>query len=1320
VLTFFRRHHLVHIRLSLVAALTATLLVLHQLGMLVPRMLAAPSAGIVISQIYGGGGNSGAPLTHDFIELFNRGNVPVALTGWSLQYTSATGTGHFGASPTQITELPAVTLNPGQYFLVQQAGGANGNPLPAADFIDATPIAMAATGGKVALASTTTPLGCNGGSTPCPAAALATIIDLVGYGAADFFEGAAVAPTLSNTTAAFRNDSGCTETDDNSADFSSATPSPRTTNSPLHPCSGLPSLSVSDVSVMEGDSGTVTATFVVSLSSPAESGGVTFDISTQDGSATAAGGDYTANSLVGQMIPAGQQTYSFEVLAFGDTNIEINETFFVNVTNVSGAGVGDGQGAGTITNDDFAPPVFDVVISQVYGGGGNAGATLRNDFIELFNRSGVAIDITGWSVQYTSATGTGTWMVTPLMGSIAPGGYYLVQQAAGAGGTASLPAPDATGVIAMGAGSGKVALRTTTTAIVGGCAADTTIVDIVGYGGSTCFEGAGPTAPTANTTAALRKRGGCFDSNDNTADFSVAIPNPRSSAAPGRTCDFIAAAIHEIQGNGFETPFLGRDVSTSGIVTARKTNGFFLQSPEAGVDADSATSEGVFVFTAVLPAVEAGDAVSVKGTATEFFGLTQLESTLTGDVTVDASGQPLPAPIVLTSSILDPAGTPDQLERFEGMRMHADALVSVAPTNNFGETFTVLPGVVRPMREPGIEISLPVPSDPTSGLVDCCIPRFDQNPERIMVDSDGVAGAAATSVTSHVTLWNVTGPLDFSFGDYKVLPEVPPTTGANVSAVAVPFPMASEFTVAGFNIENFGSNPRQRRKAALAIRDVMRSPDIIGLIEILNLASLEALAAQVNDDAVAAGEPNPGYEARLIPASATATQNVGFLVRTLRVQIDGVTQERAGESFINPNTGATELLHDRPPLVLRATVDPSGPDPRPIAVVVNHLRSFIDIEPVAGEGVRVRAKRTAQAESLAGLLQELQAADATLPIVSVGDYNAYEFNDGYTDPIAVIKGTPTADDQVVVDQSPDLVDPDFVNLTDSLPAAARYTFVFEGNPQALDHVLVNTVAHAYVQRYAIARSNADFPALPPGLFSGDATRPERSSDHDMPVAYFAFPPRATTISVPSAGVTYDVNGQNVALTAQVAAKGKAVSEGAVTFTVTTSAGANVGATSAAVTEGSATASFALPATIEPQSLVITAAFTGGPTTLPGSGIGTLTVQYAVCMLYDAGRAVKSGGVYPIRIQLCDASGTNVSEPDVPVTALHVRRVLPLDTATEVSGAGEANPDDRFRFDSTLAGYVFNLLTSGLVPGVYTLSFTAGADPAAHVVEFRVR
>ena len=146
---------------------------------------------------------------------------------------------------------------------------------------------------------------------------------------------------------------------------------------------------------------------------------------------------------------------------------------------------------------------------------------------------------------------------------------------------------------------------------------------------------------------------------------------------------------------------------------------------------------------------------------------------------------------------------------------------------------------------------------------------------------------------------------------------------------------------------------------------------------------------------------------------------------------------------------------------------------------------------------------------MAGLVQELQTANPTTPLILVGDYNAYQFNDGYTDPIAAIKGTPTPDDQIVVNESPDLVNPNLINLTDMLPADQRYSFIFEGTPQALDHVMINTAAQSFFKGYAVARSNSDFPES----FASDASRPEKNSDHDMPVAYFRLPLAITNVSV---------------------------------------------------------------------------------------------------------------------------------------------------------------------------------------------------------------
>ena len=176
-----------------------------------------------------------------------------------------------------------------------------------------------------------------------------------------------------------------------------------------------------------------------------------------------------------------------------------------------------------------------VVISQVYGGGGNTSAYWKNDYIELHNRGDQAQNLSGWSVQYSSATGT-TWQVTNLSGSIAAGGYFLVQEAVGAGGTASLPTPDATGVIPMSGTAGKVALVNTTTALSGACPTGTQIKDFVGFGTTAnCYEGTGPTPAPSNTTMDKRNGEGCTDTNQNATDFTAIAANasnpPRNTAS---------------------------------------------------------------------------------------------------------------------------------------------------------------------------------------------------------------------------------------------------------------------------------------------------------------------------------------------------------------------------------------------------------------------------------------------------------------------------------------------------------------------------------------------------------------------------------------------------------------------------------------------------------------------------------------------------------------------------------------------------------------------------------------------------------------------
>ena len=191
------------------------------------------------------------------------------------------------------------------------------------------------------------------------------------------------------------------------------------------------------------------------------------------------------------------------------------------------------------TREVAAASASGVVISQVYGGGGNSGATLRNDFIELFNSGGSTVDVTNWSVQYSSASGT-TWQVTNLCASatcaIAPGHYLLIQEAQGAGGTTNLPNPDAAGTISMSATGAKVALVSNPNALAGACPSGGGIVDFVGYGSTTCFEGSGATPAPSNTTAVIRINNGCTDSDNNNSDFSTGPPNPRNGSSAPVVC----------------------------------------------------------------------------------------------------------------------------------------------------------------------------------------------------------------------------------------------------------------------------------------------------------------------------------------------------------------------------------------------------------------------------------------------------------------------------------------------------------------------------------------------------------------------------------------------------------------------------------------------------------------------------------------------------------------------------------------------------------------------------------------------------------------
>lgn len=204
-------------------------------------------------------------------------------------------------------------------------------------------------------------------------------------------------------------------------------------------------------------------------------------------------------------------------------------------------------------------PVFSqVVISQIYGGGGNSGSYYKNDYMEIFNRGQTAVNINGWSVQYASASGS-TWQVTELPDfTLQPGQYFLIQQGAGSGGTADLPDPDVIGMINMSSTNGKVALSNTLEALTGTNPSGAAVMDLVGFGTANGYEGAAAPAPS-NTTAIFRSDFGCTDTDNNSADFAAGSPEPRNSGSDLNVCSDepkVATPVFSPPGGYFYVPVM--------------------------------------------------------------------------------------------------------------------------------------------------------------------------------------------------------------------------------------------------------------------------------------------------------------------------------------------------------------------------------------------------------------------------------------------------------------------------------------------------------------------------------------------------------------------------------------------------------------------------------------------------------------------------------------------------------------------------------------------------------------------------------------------
>ena len=789
-----------------------------------------------------------------------------------------------------------------------------------------------------------------------------------------------------------------------------------------------------------------------------------------------------------------------------------------------------------------------VVISQVYGGGGNAGATFTHDFIEIFNAGPAPADVTGWSIQYASSSGT-TWLRTNLTGiTLQPGQYYLVQQAAGAAGTVPLPVPDAVGTTAMSATAGKVALVASTTTLAGAC--PTGLVDLVGYGASTnCFEGS-PAPGLGNPTAALRADGGCTDRDVNALDFAAGSPAPRNSVFAFHVCGdgtptppptatptptptappATNARIREIQGAGHVSPLVGAAVQgVTGIVTAKRANGFYMQDPSP--DADDATSEGIFVFTSAPPTVEVGDAVRVAGRVAEFraggngstnLTLTELTSPV---VAVESAGQPLPPAAVIgrggrvppadvidddaagsveTSGAFEPATDGiDFYESLEGMRVQIDEAVVVGPRSDAGD--------IPVLANDGLDASV---RTTRQGIA---VRAGDFNPERLHL-GDAITPLPQVNVGDHFTT-SVVGPMDYSGGNFKIEVTSPLTVipGALLPESAAPAG-PRRLSIATFNVENLDPRDDPSKFATLARLIVVNlgSPDVVAIEEVqddngpTNDPVVSAGATYALLQAAIAAEGGPSYDVRQIdPQDGQDGGEPGgnirqaFLFRTDR----GLAfVDRPGGDAVTPTAVIAEPSGPRLSLS-PGRIDPLNPafggsrkplageftfNGRTIFVVANHFNSKGGDQPLFGRfqpPVRPsEAQRRQQGHVVADFVRQILAVDANAAVVVLGDINDFEFSDT----AALLKSAGLTD------------------LIETLPPSERYTYVFEGNSQALDHTLVSASLATQPLHYDVVHVNAEF-----------ATS---ASDHDPQVAHLTLgvPPAITSAPITTAtqGIDY--------------------------------------------------------------------------------------------------------------------------------------------------------------------------------------------------------
>lgn len=730
------------------------------------------------------------------------------------------------------------------------------------------------------------------------------------------------------------------------------------------------------------------------------------------------------------------------------------------------------------------------------------------EFLELKNASGGTLNLSGYDVQLVNGTGGGAAVYDTIAlpnVNLAAGDYFVICANAATVAACDLDDGPDTDFIQNGAPDG-IGLR------LSGA-----LIDALSYEGNTgapYTEGSGVgLVDTAAVGEGLSRCPDGVDTDVNNADFIL------RAISPGATNDCpappTAAAIHDIQGATHVSPLSGVNVVTSGIVTAVSSNGFWMQDPSP--DTDDATSEAILVFTSSAPTIAVGDSLQVTGRVSEFraapanLTITEIVSP---SITVVSSGNTVPTPTVIgtggrmpptqvieddasgsveTSGVFDPATDGiDFYESLEAMRVQVNNPVAASGSNDFGE--------IAVLADNGANASV---RTPRGGIV---VRPADFNPERIILD-DVITATPAVNTGDHFTTAAV-GVLDYSFGNFKLLPTSALTgVPAGLARETVSAAGTGELSFATFNVENLDPTDGAAKFAELASLIVhnLASPDLLSLEEVqdnngpTNDSVVDASLTYTTLIGAIQAEGGPTYDFRQINpvddqdgGEPGGNIRVGFLFRTDRglhfvdrpgggsttattvVNNGGVPQLSASPGRIDPTNSA--FTTSRKPLAGEFTHDG-----RTLFVVANHWNSKGGDDPLFGRfqppTLFTETQRNQQAQVVNNFVDAILAVDASAPIAVLGDLNDFDFST----PLATVKGGV------------------LTNLVETLPQADRYSFVFDGNAQILDHVLVSSGLAGDVSLFDIAHVNAEFAV--------------QASDHDPLVAQLCTDATSPSLSV---------------------------------------------------------------------------------------------------------------------------------------------------------------------------------------------------------------